>query len=171
MLKDINKIYQYYLDRSAPKKLYRWSFFIFLTILYFLRIIIIQSHFLITYILSIYLLHGLIGFLTPQEENIPDPFDNIDDEDVFVPQQIDDEFRPFMRRLPEFDFWHISIRLVLIAFFTTFFDLFDIPVFVPILIIYFILIVLLTIKNLYRHMKKYKYNPFLSGKETYKNKD
>ncbi|KRH94192.1 Golgi proteins involved in ER retention (RER) [Pseudoloma neurophilia] len=168
--KNFSRKYQYYLDRTAPQKMGRWIGFAVLLVLFFLRIIIIQSHFLVTYVLSIYLLHGLIGFCTPQEESIPDPFDNIDD-DVYVPQQVDDEFRPFMRRLPEFDFWFLAVRLVLLAFFTTFFDLFDIPVFVPILVIYFLLISLLTAKNLYRHMKKYNYNPFLSGKETFKNKE
>lgn len=165
------KQFQYYLDRTAPKKIERWIGFGVLLVFFFIRVLVIQSHYLVTYILSIYLLHGLIGFCTPQEENIPDPFDNVDDEDVYVPQQVDDEFRPFMRRLPEFDFWWIAIRLVALAFFTTFFNFFDIPVFAPILIIYFILISLLTAKNLYRHMKKYNYNPFVSGKETFKSKD
>lgn len=164
------KKYQYYLDRTAPQKMWRWVGFIILLVLFFIRIFIIQSHFLVTYVLSIYLLHGFIGFCTPQEETIPDPFDNIDD-DVYIPQPIDDEFRPFMRRLPEFDFWYLSVRLVSLVFFLTFFEIFDIPVFVPILIVYFLLISLLTAKNLYKHMKKYKYNPFLSGKETFKNKE
>ncbi|ELA48404.1 hypothetical protein VCUG_00013 [Vavraia culicis subsp. floridensis] len=158
---------QYYLDKTAPKKLERWIFFSGLLMLYFIRILYIQTHYLVTYVLSIYLLHGLIGFCTPQEESIPDPFDNIDEE-VYIPQTVDDEFRPFMRRLPEFDFWWLSVRLVLISFLTTFSSLFDIPVYAPILILYFIVISLLTAKNLYRHMKKYNYNPFYVAKESYK---
>ncbi|ELQ76227.1 Golgi proteins involved in ER retention (RER) [Trachipleistophora hominis] len=159
--------FQYYLDKTAPKKLERWVFFSCVLVLYFIRILYIQTHYLVTYVLSIYLLHGLIGFCTPQEESIPDPFDNIDEE-VYIPQTVDDEFRPFMRRLPEFDFWWLSVRLVLISFLTTFSSLFDIPVYAPILVIYFIVISLLTAKNLYRHMKKYNYNPFYVAKESYK---
>lgn len=159
--------FQYYLDRTAPKKVERWTALGVLLTAYFIRILLIQTHYLVTYVLSIYLLHGLIGFCTPQEESIPDPFDNIDEE-VYIPQTVDDEFRPFMRRLPEFDFWWLAVRLSLLAFFTTFFDLFDIPVYAPILIIYFVVISMLTAKNLYRHMKKYNYNPFYIPKESYK---
>lgn len=96
--------FQYYLDKTAPKKIERWVFFCCFIFLYSVHILYIQTHYLVTYITSIYLLHGLIGFCTPQEESIPDPFDNIDEE-VYIPQTVDDEFRPFMRRLPEFDFW------------------------------------------------------------------
>jgi len=44
-----------------------------------------------------------------------------------------EEFRPFMRRLPEFKFWLSTMKSTLIAFFCTFFEFFDIPVFWPIL--------------------------------------
>lgn len=159
--------FQYYLDKTAPKKLERWVFFSLLLVLYFVRILYIQTHYLVTYVLSIYLLHGFIGFCTPQEESIPDPFDNVDEE-VYIPQAVDDEFRPFMRRLPEFDFWWLAVRLVLVSFLTTFSSLFDIPVYAPILMIYFIIVSILTAKNLYRHMKKYNYNPFYIAKERYK---
>ncbi|CAN0443897.1 unnamed protein product, partial [Scytosiphon promiscuus] len=49
-------------------------------------------------------------------------------------------FRPFSRRLPEFQFWLSSQKGLLMAFGMTFFSLFDIPVFWPILLIYFIVL-------------------------------
>lgn len=49
-------------------------------------------------------------------------------------------FRPFSRRLPEFQFWLSSQKGLLMAFGMTFFNLFDIPVFWPILLIYFIVL-------------------------------
>ncbi|KAF7683281.1 Protein RER1 [Astathelohania contejeani] len=159
-------ILQIYLDKLVPLKTERWLGFVLLLILYTLRILIKQSHYLITYCLAIYLLHGLIGFCTPRQETIPDPFENYTDDD-YTPQPIDDEFRPFIRRLPEYDFWMFSTKLVLICLFATFFDFIDIPVYAPILIIYFILISALTAKNLYQHMKKYNYNPFYSYKDVY----
>lgn len=161
------KIIRIFSDKLVPMYKERWLIFFICLITYFIRIIIIESHYLITYILSIYLLHALIGFCTPREESIPDPFENFDD-DVYIPQTIDDEFRPFLRRLPEYDFWSICMKLISICFITTFFNIFDVPVSLPILILYFIFMVILTIRNLYKHMKKYQYNPFFNNKEKFK---
>ncbi|KAM0675913.1 retention in endoplasmic reticulum protein 1 [Gurleya vavrai] len=163
-------LFQIYLDRITPYKRERWIAFSLLIAIFILRIVFIQQFFLLTYCTFIYLLHSLIEFLTPKEENIPDPFENFDD-DVYIPQTIDDEFRPFIRRLPEFDFWLKSLKLMLSAFFMSFFELFDVPVFVPLLIFYFILICCLTARNLYKHMKKYKYNPFNTPKESFQERD
>ncbi|KAM0688139.1 retention in endoplasmic reticulum protein 1 [Conglomerata obtusa] len=166
----LQNLTQIYLDRITPYKRERWIVFFILFVAFFMRILIIQRFFLICYCLSIYLLHTLIEFLTPKEENIPDPFENFDD-DVYIPQSIDDEFRPFIRRLPEFNFWLLSFKLVGFSFLATFFDFFDIPVFVPILVFYFILIVCITAKNLYKHMKKYQYNPFYTAKDSFKERN
>ena len=53
--------------------------------------------YIITYALGIYNLNLLLGFLTPQV----DP----ELEGPTLPSQREDEFRPFVRRLPEFKFW------------------------------------------------------------------
>ena len=50
-----------------------------------------------TYALGIYNLNLLLGFLTPQV----DP----ELEGPTLPSKGQDEFRPFVRRLPEFKFW------------------------------------------------------------------
>ena len=50
-----------------------------------------------TYGLGIYNLNLLLGFLTPQ-------FDP-ESEGPELPTKSDQEFRPFVRRLPEFKFW------------------------------------------------------------------
>lgn len=163
-----HSLLQSYLDRSTPFKLYRWLFFFAAFSIYILRILILSRFYLITYCLSIYLLHGLIEFLTPKEENIPDPFENFDD-DVYIPPDADDEFRPFIRRMPEFNFWLFSIKLVLGCLFLTFFGLFDVPVYVPILVIYFLIISGLTVRNLVKHMRKYRYNPFFVAKNQFQN--
>jgi hypothetical protein len=53
--------------------------------------------YIITYALGIYNLNLLLGFLTPQV----DP----ELEGPTLPSKKEDEFRPFVRRLPEFKFW------------------------------------------------------------------
>lgn len=163
----ISNFIQMYIDKMVPKKTYRWTFAGVVFLLYMARILYIQSHYLITYCLSLYLLHGLIVFLTPKNEDIPDIFDDVDTE-FEPPANIDNEFRPFIRRLPEFQFWWFFLRLVGMAFTATFFDIFDIPACVPVLIVYFAVILILTVRGLLRHMKKYKYNPFYEEKARFK---
>ena len=53
--------------------------------------------YIVTYALGIYNLNLLLGFLTPQV----DP----ELEGPTLPSKKEDEFRPFVRRLPEFKFW------------------------------------------------------------------
>jgi hypothetical protein len=49
-----------------------------------------------------------------------------------LPTKQDEEFRPFIRRLPEFKFWHNATRAIIVAIFATLFDACDIPgVFAP----------------------------------------
>jgi len=56
---------------------------------------------------------------------------------------------------------------VTLALFLTFFSLFDVPVFWPILLIYFIVLFVLTMKRQIKHMLKHKYLPFSFGKKKY----
>ena len=78
-----------------------------------------------------------------------------------------EEFRPFSRRLPEFKFWYASVRAVVIAFCMTFFSIFDIPVFWPILLLYFIALFFLTMKRQIKHMIKHRYVPWSFGKKSH----
>jgi len=50
----------------------------------------------------------------------------------------------------------------LISFFCTFFPFLDIPVFWPILLIYFIALFSVTMKNRIKHMIKHKYIPIVN---------
>ena len=52
----------------------------------------------------------------------------------------------------------------------TLFGLFDVPVFWPILLMYFILLFGMTMKRQIKHMLKYNYVPWTTGKQTYKGK-
>ena len=57
------------------------------------------------------------------------------------------------------------------AFVMTFFSVFNIPVFWPILLLYFIALFFLTMKRQIKHMIKYKYVPFSLGKTRYKGRE
>merc|ERR1711870_100199 len=127
-------------------------------VLYIIRVYVKQGFYVVTYGLGIYLLNLLIGFLSPAV----DP----DAEGLTLPTQ-NEEFRPFSRKLPEFKFWTAAFRAVVASFTMTFFQLFDLPVFWPILLAYFILLLVLTLKDRVKHIYKFNYVPWSAGKQTY----
>ncbi|KAF0036445.1 hypothetical protein F2P81_011757 [Scophthalmus maximus] len=69
------------------------------------------------------------------------------DEGPSLPTKQNEEFRPFIRRLPEFKFWHSATKGIVIAMICTFFDAFNVPVFWPILVMYFIMLFCITMKR------------------------
>jgi hypothetical protein len=108
---------------------YRWAGLAFFALIYLLRVYLIEGFYIVTYALAIYNLNLLLGFLTPLHV---DPAM----EGPTLPSKADEEFRPFVRRLPEFKFWQGSARAFLMGFGATFFRAFDVPVFWPILLLY-----------------------------------
>nr|XP_023025710.1 protein RER1 [Leptinotarsa decemlineata] len=84
-----------------------------------------------------------------------------------LPTRANEEFRPFIRRLPEFKFWYSVTKSTVIGIICTFFECFNIPVFWPILVMYFITLFCITMKRQIRHMIKYRYLPFTHGKPKY----
>ena len=92
----LNQRIQTLLDRSSPLITARWSAWTATVLLYFIRVWFLQGFYIVTYGLGIYNLNLLLGFLTPQ-------FDP-DSEGPTLPTK-SEEFKPFVRRLPEFKFW------------------------------------------------------------------
>lgn len=66
-----------------------------------------------------------------------------------LPTKQDDEFRPFIRRLPEFKFWHAATRAIAIAFICSWFAVFNIPVFWPVLVMYWIILFVMTSRSFF----------------------
>lgn len=64
-----------------------------------------------------------------------------------LPTKQGDEFKPFIRRLPEFKFWHSATRAIAIGFLCTWFSIFDVPVFWPVLVIYWFILFTLTSRS------------------------
>jgi hypothetical protein len=61
-----------------------------------------------------------------------------------LPTKEDQEFRPFVRRLPEFKFWYSTTKAIAIGFFCSFFEIFNLPVFWPVLVVYWLILFGLT---------------------------
>ncbi|GAB2291274.1 Protein rer1a [Dionaea muscipula] len=156
-------VYQYYLDKTTPQSVPRWVGTLALAAIYGLRVFYVQGFYIVTYALGIYLLNLLIGFLSP----LADPESEAGSDGPMLPTKGSDEFKPFIRRLPEFKFWYSVTKAFVIAFLMTFFSAFDIPVFWPILLCYWFVLFVLTMKRQIGHMMKYKYIPFSLGKQKY----
>lgn len=154
--------WQHIKDRAVPFTKTRWTAEAVLLLAYCLRSFVwLQGFYIISYALGIGLLTLFVGFLTPlnveslQNDHMP-----------LLPTQRG-EFKPFIRRLSEFQFWYRSFSATLLSIVATFFPMLDVPVFWPILLIYFILLFVLQMKDRIRHMVQHKYVPFTTGKKTY----
>uniref|UniRef100_A0A7N0T282 Protein RER1 n=1 Tax=Kalanchoe fedtschenkoi TaxID=63787 RepID=A0A7N0T282_KALFE len=156
------KVYQFYLDKTTPHPVARWIASSILVALYFLRVFYLEGFYVVTYGVGIYLLNLLIGFLSPLVDPETEPSDG-----PLLPTKGSDEFKPFIRRLPEFKFWYAVTKAFCIAFFMTLFSMFDVPVFWPILLVYWLVLFVLTIRRQIVHMVKYRYVPFSIGKQKY----
>merc|ERR1711907_107055 len=151
----ITQKYTQLLDKATPHTAYRWYFTAFIALVYVVRVWLVTGFFVVSYGLGIYILNLLIPFISPQ------------DEEALLPTAKDDEHRPFMRRLSEFKFWHGCTKAFCIAFVMTFFSFFDVPVFWPILLLYFLMLFGMTMKKQISHMIKHNYRPWTTSKETY----
>ncbi|KAL8153938.1 hypothetical protein V2J09_011698 [Rumex salicifolius] len=161
--RDFSRAFQYYLDKSTPHAVYRWIGTLAFALIYVLRVYFAQGFYIVSYGLGIYILNLLIGFLSPKIDPELEAMDG-----ASLPMKESDEFKPFMRRLPEFKY--AITKAFLVAFIMTFFSIFDVPVFWPILLCYWIILFALTMKRQIMHMIKYKYIPFSIGKKTYSGK-
>ncbi|CDO78196.1 hypothetical protein BN946_scf184974.g4 [Trametes cinnabarina] len=143
--------YQQWLDRVTPFVLYRWLGTAGLLALFGLRIVFAQ---------------GPKFDPSVQDDILADDMEGGGDGAASpLPSQRDDEFRPFVRRLPEWQFWLSATRATLIAIVCTFFVMFDVPVYWPILVVYWFVLFLLTMRRQIQHMIKYKYIPFDFGRK------
>lgn len=108
--------FQHFLDKMTPHLLYRWIAFVFIAILYVVRVYLLQGFYVVSYGLGIYILNLLIGFLSPQVD--PEVQDLSDG--PTLPTRETDEFRPFVRRLPELKFWCVFCQFLCFIYFATF---------------------------------------------------
>lgn len=152
--------YQTYLDSSTPYVTYRWAGTAALLVLFFVRILWAQGWYIVAYCLGIYLLNLFLAFLQPKFDPSLDSTadEGLEDGQSSLPTKADEEFRPFIRRLPEFKFWHSATRAIVISFVASMFTVFDLPVFWPVLVMYWLILFSLTSKLafLLESMRQYR---------------
>lgn len=161
-----SQMYQSMLDKSTPHPVLRWTLTFVLITVFLARVFWTKGWYIVTYALGIYHLNLFIAFLSPKIDPAMADFEESEDGPE-LPTKVNEEFRPFIRRLPEFKFWYSVCKSTIIALFCTFFEVFNVPVFWPILVMYFITLFCLTMKRQIKHMIKYRYIPFTHGKPKY----
>lgn len=98
--REFARAFQYYLDRSTPHPLQRWLGTLAVAMIYVLRVYYVKGFYVVSYGLGIYVLNLLIGFLSPKVDPELETLGG-----ASLPTKGSDEFKPFIRRLPEFNFW------------------------------------------------------------------
>lgn len=160
--KVLQKLFRHYRNRIERYVIYhreRWIVSSILLFIYVLRVYLIEGFFVISYVLGLYLLHLFVRFFTPV--GLPDVEDDENECSLPVTDETNDqnpeERGPLIRNMNEFAFWQQFTIGVILSILCTSSRLFDLPVFWPFLVFYFILLVVLTLKRLFKHMKKYGY--------------
>ena len=150
-------------DKIIIYRAERWGVVAILVLIYFIRVFRLKGYYALTYCIGIHFLNSFIGFISP----LDDPEEDLGGDNSYLPQRNNEEFRPFQRKVKEFSFWNVMFWTFLVAIFFTFFDVFNIPVFWPLLLVYFLLIFFLIMKRQIKHMIKYHYLPWDTGKKNY----
>ena len=150
-------------DKIIIYRAERWGVVAILAVIYFIRIFRKKGYYALTYCIGIHFLNSFIGFISP----LDDPEEELGEDNSYLPQRRNEEFRPFQRKVKEFSFWSMMFWTFLVSIFFTFFEAFNIPVFWPLLLIYFLLIFFLIMRRQIQHMIKYNYLPWDSGKKNY----
>ncbi|KAL7711819.1 protein RER1 [Entamoeba marina] len=154
----IEQKYQMFLDKITPYTKTRWIIFFVSLVIFIYRMITFHKYYIYAYTSGIYILFQFIKFLTPITiDNTGEPL---------LPDATGAEYRPFMRRLSEKRFWVRCFTIVFISLLCSFTPI-DIPVYWPILLIYFVVLFIITMQSQIRHMVQYHYIPFDYGKKSY----
>ena len=123
--------YRKVVDDLGPYVWQRWAALGVFALLYFWRIAAVHGFYLITYALGIFLLNRVLLFLSPK-------IDPQEEQSLPLSNSLDEDFRPFIRALPEKTFWLQATAAFTAAFLATFVRFLNVPVFWPILLVYFI---------------------------------
>ncbi|GIQ82264.1 retrieval of early ER protein Rer1 [Kipferlia bialata] len=130
------------LNMTIPMKNERWIGLAVVAAIYLLRVIVTGRFYLITYCLYLYAAGKFVLFVTPRVTG-----DSMQDDMPSLPTSSGDEYKPFVRKLPEYKFWRTLAEGQAMAAVASLFPFFDIPVYAPILVIYLCLLGFVLVKQ------------------------
>jgi len=91
------------------------------------------------------MLNLFLAFLSPKFDPSLEQDEGMEDGQAGgLPTKEEEEFRPFVRRLPEFKFWFSLTKAIAIGFVCSWFEIFNLPVFWPVLVVYWLILFGLT---------------------------
>lgn len=100
--------------------------------------------YVVAYSLGIYLLNLFLAFISPKFDPSLEQDEGMEEGGSELPTKQNDEFKPFVRRLPEFKFWYSATKAVCLAFLCSWSEIFNLPVFWPVLVVYWLILVFLS---------------------------
>eukprot|EP00768_Dysnectes_brevis_P006286 gnl/Dysnectes_brevis/488_a541_5642.p1 GENE.gnl/Dysnectes_brevis/488_a541_5642~~gnl/Dysnectes_brevis/488_a541_5642.p1 ORF type:complete len:175 (+),score=23.40 gnl/Dysnectes_brevis/488_a541_5642:44-568(+) len=139
-----------YTNMVIPYKRYRWIGAGVMSLIFILRIILSHKWYLIAYFMYIYLLSAFISFITPDTADGLPQLPTVADKD---------EFKPYARKMPEFDFWLTFSKAHLLCLFLTLFSFTNLPVWPPILVLYAVILTVAFIRKELARWKSLSVNP------------
>jgi hypothetical protein len=167
----LRRLNQRFEDKIVIHKMPRWAGLGALLFLYLLRVCFFApgGFYVVTYALSLQLLYCIVLLITPLSDPTDDGL-----EGVALPSAgagKDAEYKPFLPKVQEFKLWLVMFRMSVVCFLLTFFEIFDLPVYWPVLVIYFIALFVTQMSERIRHMMKHRYVPWNAGKPKFVAKD
>lgn len=183
----LSQKYQQFEDRIVPFKAGRWGALGTMVFLYCLRVFVfVGGFYIVTYTMGIHLLYCVVVLITPLNDpdgnNQDDGLDGVTlssgagsgsggSERSHSAAAGPAEHKPFIPKVQEFKVWRSMMNAVLIGFVCTFFSFFDLPVFWPILLLYFVALFVAQMGGRIKHMMQHKYVPFTTNKPKFVAKD
>eukprot|EP00826_Nyctotherus_ovalis_P037182 TRINITY_DN3377_c0_g1_i2.p2 TRINITY_DN3377_c0_g1~~TRINITY_DN3377_c0_g1_i2.p2 ORF type:complete len:186 (-),score=35.48 TRINITY_DN3377_c0_g1_i2:135-692(-) len=155
----ISSYIQLYVDRYVIYPKARWVFAGVVFLIYVYRAYVNNGLHVISYFLGLYMLDKFLGFISPKNE-----------EDVILPTRQNEEFKPFRRAVRELDLWKSYVAAFMVSIVLSYFQFLNIPVFWPLLVMYFIMVMVVAFRTKITHMIRYRYVPIDIGKRTYNKK-
>lgn len=150
-------------DRLVTHPRRRWLFFFGVFLAFAARMVLLDGYYAAMYLFAFYAVQNVIQYLTPN--NLP----TIQEEEEMgqvvydIPETVqvtrnEDASKPIIRKLGEFKLWKKLTAAALICLGASFVPALDIPVFWPILLFYFVFVVISVVARQYQHMKRYGYS-------------
>ena len=149
------------LMKLKPYVLYRWIFYSAVTFLFCFKMLHSHKFYAVGYMAGLFTLQCVVLFLSPKLD--PELYGK----DVLPTTADDGDYKPFVRKLPEFVLWKRITAASLLSNFASFIPFLDLPVYGPLLVFYFVLVTVMTFRTRIAHMIKYGYVPFDLGKPKY----
>ena len=99
--------FNYIRDKIIVYKFQRWFLILILTLIYLFRMFWVKGYYALTYCIGIHFLNSFIAFISPLE----DPEDDLPEDISHLPQTNSEEFKPFQRKLREYNFGELCFGL------------------------------------------------------------